>query len=150
MGFLTTIRTGFFYASFTFSNFYLDFYFPFFIGLLFSLFSLDFYSPFLFGFLFPFFLRTFIFCLDVYSIAVTFWISFKFFTYFLIWYTFVLMKIPEIESRAPFFFLSSTWTHSKAITRLHPPPFFIAALPEVKSQRVFDLDRNVLCLELRV
>ena len=89
---------GFFYASFTFSNFYLDFYFPFFIGLLFSLFSWDFYPPFLFGFLFPFFLRTFIFCLDVYSIAVTFWISSKFFTCF--WFDTVLClwKYPRLRA----------------------------------------------------
>ena len=43
------------------SLFSLDFYCPFFFGLLFSLFSLDFYFPFLFGLLFPFFLWTFIF-----------------------------------------------------------------------------------------
>ena len=72
--------------QFTFSNFYLDFYFPFLFGLLFSLFSLDFYFSFLFGLLFSLyfpFLWTFIslFSLDFYSIAVTFWISFKFLRY---------------------------------------------------------------------
>ena len=46
---------AFFYTSFTFSNFYLDFYFPFFLGLLFSIF------PFLFGLLFLFGLWTFVF-----------------------------------------------------------------------------------------
>ena len=71
--------------SFTFSNFYLDFYFPFPFGLLmeglcyipflfgflFSLFSLDFYFPFIFELLFPFyfsfpfFLWTFIFPLFI-------------------------------------------------------------------------------------
>ena len=39
----------FFYASFTFYNFYLDFYFPFFVWTFVSLFCLDFYFPFLFG-----------------------------------------------------------------------------------------------------
>ena len=52
-----------------------DFYFLF--GLLFFLWTFIF--PFLIGLLFPFFLWTFIFSLDVYSIAVTFWISSKFF-----------------------------------------------------------------------
>ena len=64
------LRNDFFFQfQFTFSNFYLDFYFPFLSGLLFpfslwtfiSLFSLDFYFPFHFGLLFPFFLWTFIF-----------------------------------------------------------------------------------------
>ena len=92
--YIVVLGMTFFSLQFTFSNFYLDFYFPFFLGLLFSLFSLDFYFPFfwgllfslwtfifpfLIGLLFPFFLWTFIFSLDVYSIAVTFWISSKFF-----------------------------------------------------------------------
>ena len=53
----------FFICSFSFSNFYLVFYFPF-----------------LFGLLLPFFFWTFIslFSLDFYSISVTFWISSKF------------------------------------------------------------------------
>jgi hypothetical protein len=68
-----------FYASFTFSNFYLDFYFPF------SNWTLI--SHFLFGLLFPFFYLVFSFSiwvsifLNFYftPIAVTFWISSKFF-----------------------------------------------------------------------
>ena len=50
------------------SLFYLDFYFPFLFGLL-----LPFYYPFLFGLWFS------LFSLDAYSIAVTFWVSSKFF-----------------------------------------------------------------------
>jgi hypothetical protein len=73
---LTTIlqrglRNCFFFPIFiwTFiSHFSLDFYFPFFFGLLFSHFSLEFY-----------FLFISLFSLDFYSIAVTFWISSKFF-----------------------------------------------------------------------
>ena len=63
----------FFIRSFTFSNFYLDFYFPFHFGLLFPFFLWIFIFPFIFGLLFPFSLWTFIFLfsLDFYSIAVT-------------------------------------------------------------------------------
>ena len=51
--FLTAIlhrgfRDCFFYYSYTFSNFYLDFYFPVLFGLKFPLFVLNFYFPFLF------------------------------------------------------------------------------------------------------
>ena len=49
---------AFFNASFTFSNFYLDFYFLFSLKTFISLFSLDFCFTFRFGLLFPFFLRT--------------------------------------------------------------------------------------------
>ena len=84
------LRNDFFFSlrSFTFSNFYLDFYFPFLFGLLFPFFIWTFIFPFLFGLLFPFSHWTFIsllflfslFSLDFYSIAVTFWISSKFFS----------------------------------------------------------------------
>ena len=64
------LRNCFFYASFTFSNFYLDFYFPFsiwtFISILFHFFFILFFSI-----IFQFF---------IYSITVTFWISSNFFS----------------------------------------------------------------------
>ena len=71
------LRNDFFLSQFTFSNFYLGFYFPFLFGLLFYLFSLDFYFPFLFGLLFPFYFPVpfSLFTLDFCSIAVKFWIS---------------------------------------------------------------------------
>ena len=85
-----------FFSQFTFSNFYLDFYFPFLFGLLFlfSLFSLDFlpllFLDFYFRLIFVLFSSYFrlifvlfsfpLFYLDFYSIAVTFWISSKFFS----------------------------------------------------------------------
>ena len=90
----------FFFSQFTFSNFYLDIYFPFSVGLSFpysiwifiSLFFLDFFpfsiwtfiSFFLFSFFFNFFqlffnsFSIFFFSILFYSIAVTFWISFNF------------------------------------------------------------------------
>ena len=51
----------FFFNQLTFSNFYLDFYFPFSLWTSISLFSLDFYFPFFFGLLFLFPFWTFIF-----------------------------------------------------------------------------------------
>ena len=65
----------FFFSQFTFSNFYLDFYFflfrllfPFSLWIFISLFYLDFFFPFFFGFLSPFSLWTSIslFYLDFY------------------------------------------------------------------------------------
>ena len=61
----------FFSLQFTFSNFYLDFYFPFFLGLLFSLFSLDFYFPFFLGLLFS--LWTFIQSRSHFGFLPNFW-----------------------------------------------------------------------------
>ena len=60
---------------------YLHLLFPIFIWTFIFLFSLNFYFPFFWDFYFPFSLWTFIslFSLDFYSIAVTFWISSKFF-----------------------------------------------------------------------
>ena len=62
------LRNCFVYASFTFSNFSLDFYFPFSIWTFISPFFLYFYFPFLFGLLSPFYIWTFIsfFFLDFY------------------------------------------------------------------------------------
>jgi len=85
-----------FFNQFTFSNLYLDFYFPFLFGLLFPFFLWTFIFPFLFGlwflfslltfisllfpFYFPFFFWLFFSLFSLDSIAVTFWISSKFFT----------------------------------------------------------------------
>ena len=58
---LRGLRNDFFFQflQFTFSNYYLDFYFPFLFGLLFPLFLCTFIFPFLFEHLFPFSLWTF-------------------------------------------------------------------------------------------
>ena len=89
--------------SFTFYNFYLDFYFPFLFGLLFlfSLFSMDFYFPFslwtfislfyldvyfpfLFGHFLIFFFNSFQFYFNSFSILVQFSL-FLFYSFFIQW-----------------------------------------------------------------
>ena len=64
--YIVVLGMTFFSLQFTFSNFYLDFYFPFFLGLLFSLFSLDFYFPFFWGLLFSLWTFISLFSLDFY------------------------------------------------------------------------------------
>ena len=61
---------SFFYASFTFSNFYLDFYSPFLYGLFF---------PFLFGLLFPFSIWIFFFPFSIWTFISLLYLDFFFF-----------------------------------------------------------------------
>ena len=90
--YIVVLGMTFFFSPIYFFQFFFGLLFPFSLWTFISLFSGDFYFlfgllfflwtfifPFLIGLLFPFFLWTFIFSLDVYSIAVTFWISSKFF-----------------------------------------------------------------------